>query len=44
MRAKLPVSVPLPSSEKAAFAAERERWLPVLEGAAAGAPEAPEDE
>ncbi len=34
MRAKLPVSVPLPSGEKAAFAQQRDRWLPVLEQAA----------
>lgn len=36
MKAKLPVSVPLPSSERAAFAAERERWLPVLQQASQG--------
>ena len=36
MKAKLPVSVPLPSSERAAFAVERDRWLPVLEQASQG--------
>jgi murein DD-endopeptidase MepM/ murein hydrolase activator NlpD len=30
LTAKLPVSVPLPKSEQAAFAVERDRWLPVL--------------
>jgi murein DD-endopeptidase MepM/ murein hydrolase activator NlpD len=37
MTAKLPVSVPLPQSERAAFAVERDRWLPVLREAMAGA-------
>ncbi len=34
MKAKLPVSVPLPSSERAAFAVERDRWLPEVRDAA----------
>jgi len=40
LTAKLPVSVPLPSGERAAFAVERDRWLPVLQQAA----QAPADE
>jgi murein DD-endopeptidase MepM/ murein hydrolase activator NlpD len=35
MKAKLPVSVPLPEGEKAAFFAERDRWVPFLEPAVA---------
>ena len=31
MKAKLPVSVPLPEDEKSAFFAERDRWVPLLE-------------
>ncbi len=33
MKAKLPVSVPLSASDRAAFAHERDAWLPVLERA-----------
>jgi murein DD-endopeptidase MepM/ murein hydrolase activator NlpD len=33
LTAKLPVSVPLPKSERAAFALERDRWLPVVQQA-----------
>ena len=33
LTAKLPVSVPLPQSERAAFAVERDRWLPVVQEA-----------
>jgi len=42
MKAKLPVSVPLPANEKAAFAAGRDRGLPVLEAAAKAPAEQPE--
>ncbi|MFH1466360.1 MAG: peptidoglycan DD-metalloendopeptidase family protein [Pseudomonadota bacterium] len=36
MKAKLPVSVPLPASEKAAFEQERDRWAPFLDPPGAG--------
>ncbi len=39
LKAKLPVSVPLPQGERDAFAAERDRWLPVLLEAALLEPE-----
>ena len=38
MKADLPVAQPLPQEERVAFEAERDRWLPLLEQAAAGTP------
>ena len=44
MKAKLPVSVPLPAGERGAFQLERDRWLPVLQEASLLLPSVPAED